>query len=110
VRAAEPSKGGDKADDAAIRATADAFIKAFSHGDAKTIAALWTPNGTFADERGEIFKGRETIERQYASFFKAQPGAKIEIAIQSIDFPCPSGKREKRIGYDCDASAWLRSV
>ena len=87
--AAEPSKGGDKADDAAIRATADAFIKAFSRGDAKTIAALWTPNGTFADERGDIFKGRETIERQYASFFKAQPGAKIEIAIQSIDFPTP---------------------
>ena len=82
--AAQPSK-----DEAAVRATADAFIKAFNRGDAKAVAALWTPNGTLADDRGEIFKGRETIENQYASFFKAQPGAKIEIAIQSIDFPTP---------------------
>ena len=76
-------------DDAAIRATADAFIRAFNRGDAKAVAALWTPNGTFADDRGEIFKGRQTIENQYASFFKAQPGAKIEIAIQSIDLAAP---------------------
>jgi len=76
--------------DAAIRATADAFVKAFDRGDAKAVAALWTEDGTMADDRGEIFKGRKAIEDQYAAFFKAYPGAKMEVTIKSIDFPTPS--------------------
>jgi uncharacterized protein (TIGR02246 family) len=79
-----------KSPDAEIRATADAFIKAFNAGDAKAVAALWTPAGTMADDRGEIFKGRKAIEDQYAAFFKAFPGAKMVIAIKSIDFPAAS--------------------
>lgn len=76
--------------EAAIRATADDFVKAFNRGDAKAVAALWTPNGTVADDRGEIFKGRKAIEDQYAALFKAYPGAKMVVAVRSIDFPAPS--------------------
>jgi uncharacterized protein (TIGR02246 family) len=76
--------------DAAIRASADAFVKAFDRGDAKAVADLWTANGTMADDRGEIFKGRKAIADQYAAFFKAYPGAKMVIAIQSVDFPAAS--------------------
>lgn len=79
--------GGEKSPEAAIRATADAFVKAFNRGDAKAVAALWTANGSLADERGEIFKGRKAIEDQYAAFFKAYPGAKMEVTIKSIEFP-----------------------
>lgn len=76
--------------DTAIRATADAFVKAFDRGDARAVAALWTEDGTMADDRGEIFKGRKAIEDQYAKFFKAYPGAKMEITVKSVDFPTPS--------------------
>ena len=73
--------------DAAIRASADLFMKAFDGGDAKAVAELWTSNGTMADDRGEIYKGRSAIEQQYAEFFKAYPGAKMQVTITSIDFP-----------------------
>jgi uncharacterized protein (TIGR02246 family) len=73
--------------EAAIRATAEAFIKAFNTGDAKTVASLWTANGTVADEQGNVFKGRKAIEDQYAALFKAHPTARMHVAIKSIDFP-----------------------
>jgi uncharacterized protein (TIGR02246 family) len=75
------------ANEAAIRATADAFVKAFNAGDAKAVANLWTANGTVADEDGNVFKGRKAIEEQYASLFKAHPTARMHLAIKSIDFP-----------------------
>jgi uncharacterized protein (TIGR02246 family) len=75
-----------KSVEAAIHATADEFVKAFNRGDAKAVAALWTAEGTLADDRGEIFKGRKAIENEYAAFFKAYPGAKMEVAIHSINF------------------------
>jgi uncharacterized protein (TIGR02246 family) len=73
--------------DATIRATAAAFIKAFNAGDAKAVAELFTPNGTIADEQGNVFKGRKAIEEQYAEFFKAHPGVRMQLAIKAIDFP-----------------------
>jgi uncharacterized protein (TIGR02246 family) len=88
VVAAAPT-AGTAADEQAIRATAEAFTQAFNHGDAKTVAALWTETGSLADDRGRIFKGRKAIEDQYAAFFKGQPGAKMEVAVQSVELPAP---------------------
>jgi uncharacterized protein (TIGR02246 family) len=73
-----------QAAEAAIRATADAFLAAFNKGDAKAVAALWTDEGTLLDDRGQTFKGRAAIEAEYAAFFRANPGAKLEVAIHSI--------------------------
>jgi uncharacterized protein (TIGR02246 family) len=75
------------AEDASIRATAEAFTKAFNAGDAKAVANLWTPNGTVADDQGNVFKGRKAIEGQYAALFKAHPTARMHVAIKSIEFP-----------------------
>lgn len=71
--------------DTAIRATADAFVKAFNRGDAKAVASHWTANGSLTDEQGQTFKGRKAIEDQYAALFKQHPGARMEIAIQSVE-------------------------
>ena len=73
--------------EAAIRASAVAFAKAFDRGDAKALAAMWTAYGSVADDEGEILKGRTAIEDKYAGFFKAYPGAKIVIAVKSVEFP-----------------------
>ena len=53
------------------------------------MAALWTEQGTLADERGQILKGRQAIEKEYAAFFKAHPGAKMTVTVQSVEFPRP---------------------
>src|SRR5580704_5142156 len=79
-----------KEGEAAIRATADAFVKFFNAGNAKGVASLWTPNGSVADEEGNVFKGRDAIEQQYAGLFKAHPTARMRVAIKSIEFPTPT--------------------
>jgi uncharacterized protein (TIGR02246 family) len=84
---AEKEKSPNGADEAAIRASAKTFTEGFARGDAKALAAMWTENGTLADEQGQIFKGRKEIEEQYAALFKAEPKARMEIAVQSIEFP-----------------------
>jgi uncharacterized protein (TIGR02246 family) len=94
AQAADSNKAGSESDDTAIRATADAFVKAFNRADAKAVSALWTEKGTMADDRGEVFKGRKAIEDEYAAFFKEQPGAKMEVAIQSIEFATPAAAVE----------------
>jgi uncharacterized protein (TIGR02246 family) len=101
VRSAAPEKTApapSNLNEAAIRATAEAFTKAFNAGDAKAVAALWTANGTVADEQGNVFKGRKAIEEQYAAFFKAHPTARMHVAIQSIDFPTPTTAVEDGTG------------
>jgi uncharacterized protein (TIGR02246 family) len=86
--AQQASGAADKT--APIRASADTFTKAFNAGDAKTVAALWTPDGTETDEQGQTFKGRPAIEEQYAALFKAHPDARIQIEVHSIDMPAPN--------------------
>jgi uncharacterized protein (TIGR02246 family) len=85
-----PAATSSNPSEAAIRASAEAFIKAFNGGDAKAVANLWTANGTVADEQGNVFKGRKAIEEQYAALFKAHPTARMQVAIKSIDFPTPT--------------------
>jgi uncharacterized protein (TIGR02246 family) len=75
--------------EAAIRAAAEEFTRAFDQGNAKALAALWTAGGTMVDEQGVVFTGRQAIEEQYASLFRSNPDAKIQITIQSIELPAP---------------------
>ncbi len=54
--AASP-KLGNEADEKAIRATADDFVKAFNAGDAKAVGALWATDAEYTDESGQSFQG-----------------------------------------------------
>lgn len=66
---------------AAIQKTAIAFADAFKRADAKAIAALWTANGEYIDETGAEYAGPEAIEKRYAEFFQANPGASIALEV-----------------------------
>lgn len=87
-----PASGAEANEEAnkAIRAAAQLFVEAFNHGDAKQLSELWTVGGSLADEQGELVKGRQAIEAKYAALFKESPGAKIEVTINSIEFPTPT--------------------
>ena len=76
--------------EAEIRATAVAFVQAFDRGDAKTVAALWLPEGTAADADGTIYKGREAIQQEYARLFKEHPDARVSVAVKTVEFPAPT--------------------
>ena len=74
---------------AEITKTAEAFVETFHKGDAKAIAAFWTPDGDFVDENSRVFKGRQAIEDSFAELFAANKGLKVRIDVASIKFPAP---------------------
>jgi uncharacterized protein (TIGR02246 family) len=55
------------------------FIAAYDKGDAKAVAAFWTPDAMYVDEDGREYKGREAIQQLYEKGFAARKGAKLAI-------------------------------
>jgi len=85
-------KGGKKpaadrsADETAIRANVDAFVKAYNAKDAKAIAALFTPDGQVVDKDGDASEGRDAIQEVFAGMFSENPKGRIEVTVESIRF------------------------
>lgn len=81
----DPARVADQtADEEAIRANVDSFVRAYNARDAKAIAALFLPEAQIIDEDGNTIQGREAIEQVFAEIFEDEPEAKIEIALDSI--------------------------
>jgi uncharacterized protein (TIGR02246 family) len=85
--AAEPAPAKRPDDEAAIRKATAEFIKAVEKGDAKGVAAAWTPDGEYIDDDGTTIRGRAAIEEAYAKAFARDKKRKVEITIESIRFP-----------------------
>src|SRR5438552_10765481 len=54
------------ADEAAIRANVAKFVKAYNAGDAKAVAALFTPDGQVVDTVGNAAEGSVEVDRTFA--------------------------------------------
>ena len=77
------------ADEEAIRLTGETYIKAFCGGDAKSVAAHFTPDAEYVNERGDIFLGRKAIEQTITALFEENEGCQLEIEIDNIRFISP---------------------
>ncbi|MEI7865320.1 MAG: SgcJ/EcaC family oxidoreductase [Chthoniobacterales bacterium] len=75
-----------EAEEAAIVKAAEHFVEAFHRADAKAVAACWTTDGDYVDERGKRFSGREAIENNFARFFATNKGLKIRIDMAALRF------------------------
>src|SRR6266446_9342886 len=64
---------------AAIGKNAEAFIEAFHKGNAKALAAFWTPEGEYTDQTGKVLKGREAIEEAFKGVFADNKDLKLRI-------------------------------
>jgi len=80
------AKSDRSADETAIRGNIEGFVKAYNAGDAKAIAALFTPDGEAWDKEGNEAEGREAIEKVFAKIFKDTPEKKLEVFVGSIKF------------------------
>jgi uncharacterized protein (TIGR02246 family) len=60
-----------------------AFIAAFNKGDAKAVAAFWTPDATYVDQTGREYKGRPAIEKLYEKVFASNKGSKLTVHVIS---------------------------
>ena len=74
------------ADEAAIRANIAQFVKAYNAGDAKAVAALFTPDGEAWDKEGNEAEGREAIAQTFGEVFAAMPKKQLEVFVESIRF------------------------
>src|SRR5690348_433123 len=74
------------ADEAAIRANIALFVKAYNAGDAKAVAALFTPDGEIEDKDGNTSDGREAIAKTFGELFAAMPKKQLEVSVESIRF------------------------
>jgi uncharacterized protein (TIGR02246 family) len=86
--AKEPKSNAEE--EGALQKSAEAFVEAFHKGDAKAVAAFWTPEGDYTDLRGRHFKGRDTIEKVFSELFAENKGLKLRINIESLRFPLPN--------------------
>lgn len=77
-------------EEAAITKTAEAFVEAFQKGDAKAVAAFWTPDGYYVDATGRVLQGRSAIEKAFENFFAENKGLKLPIEVASLKFPTPN--------------------
>lgn len=78
-------------DEAAIRASIKSYVAAFNQGDAKSIAAKWSPGAVYTNPMtGEEVVGREAIEKQLVQIFSDAQGLKIEVDVNSIQFVSPN--------------------
>jgi uncharacterized protein (TIGR02246 family) len=79
------------ADEAAIRKAVESYVAAFNQGDAKALAAMWSPEAVYTNPLSrEQVVGRAEIEKQFAAIFAAAKGAKLEAKTNSVQFVSPS--------------------
>ena len=90
---------GDATDKEAIAKNAEAFIEAFHKGDAAAVAAFWTPDGDYTNQRGRHLQGREAIEKAFQSFFAENKGLTVRIESNSLRFVSPEVAIEDGTNY-----------
>jgi uncharacterized protein (TIGR02246 family) len=57
--------------------------ESFGRGDAKALAACWTPGGDFSGSTGERIEGRENIEKAFREFLAVRKNATLKIQVVS---------------------------
>jgi uncharacterized protein (TIGR02246 family) len=67
-----------------LQKRAEAFVETFNKGDAKALAAFFTPDADLVDPEGHATKGRKAIEETYRKYFAENKGAKLFIQINSV--------------------------
>ena len=98
---AAPAKGNEpkkpvaneevaSADETAIRQSADAFTTAYNAHQAKGVSELFALKAEVTDENGNVIKGREAIENDFAQTFAKFPETKIQLEIGSIRILTPN--------------------
>lgn len=90
---ASPSNRPD--DERALKALADAYLKAYNAGDAAALAAMFTEDAEMTTDNGDRLRGRPTIEGVFGAMFRQRPGARLSIEPASLRFLGPDVAQEE---------------
>jgi uncharacterized protein (TIGR02246 family) len=78
-------------DEAAIRKAVESYVAAFNQGDAKALAAMWSPDAVYSNPLSDVqVVGREAIEAQFAAIFDEAKGIKLEATTEAVQFVSPN--------------------
>jgi uncharacterized protein (TIGR02246 family) len=78
-------------EEAAIRKAVEAYVAAFNQGDAKVLAAMWSPEAAYTSPlSGQQVIGREEIEKQFAAIFAEAKGITLEATTEAVQFVSPN--------------------
>jgi uncharacterized protein (TIGR02246 family) len=89
--AEKEAKDKENAKDAeALFKRAEAFVEAFHKGNASAVAAFWTTDGTYTDQKGHHLNGRDAIEKAFKSLFAEHKGLKLRIDSVALRFVTPN--------------------
>lgn len=79
------------ADEAKIRKAVESYVAAYNQGDAKALAAFWSPEAVYTNPvSGEQVVGREAIEQQFSSIFAGAKGSKLTAQTNKVQFVSPN--------------------
>lgn len=92
---APPNPAGPQAEEQAVRATAEAFARAYNAHDAKAVALLFTADAVAVGREGRAVRGRAAIEEVFARDFQENPETRIEISVASVRFLSPTAALEE---------------
>ncbi|HEY9732299.1 MAG TPA: nuclear transport factor 2 family protein [Drouetiella sp.] len=76
-------------DEQVLRRQASDYAAAFSAGNSKALADMWSPEGTFIDADGQEYKGRASIQSRFDNLFKQIGKQPLTVKVSSIRFPAP---------------------
>jgi uncharacterized protein (TIGR02246 family) len=68
----------------ALLDAASAFAIAYNKGDAEAIGKLFAPDGEMIDNSGNVFRGRDRVQAEFAAYFQLNPGAEMEIDVEQL--------------------------
>jgi uncharacterized protein (TIGR02246 family) len=85
----EKNASGVSAEEKAVRDASARFAEAFNKADAEAIAAQFVDDARVVDEDGKSLDGKEAIRQRFAVAFSANPGLKVDFAIDNIRFLSP---------------------
>lgn len=81
TEATEKQSSGPAAE---IVASVKAYVQAYNKGDAKAVAALWSDDGEYIGPDGERVKGKKAIQEAFQTYFAANKGIQLQVAVDSV--------------------------
>ncbi len=98
-------------DEAAVRDTGEAYVKAFNAKDAKKLAAFWSPEAVYTNHlTGEQVVGRDAIAQQFAAIFKTSKELKLDVSVESIQFVSPNVAAEHGVAKFLSAESEAEEI
>ena len=89
--AATPLWADQAADETAIRAAVESYVKAYNAGDAKALAGHWSEQAVYQNPlTGLEVTGRDAIAEEFKTVLEEAKGAQLGVEVQSIDFVSPN--------------------